>query len=87
MIEKHGSIQIQILWRVVPSRFQLNLTECNHTYVLTVVQLNGSDLVGILLLTISTAHKVLTSILLQLFWMNNPLLLDITESEINFQIK
>ncbi len=31
----------------------------------TVIQLNGSDLVGLPLL--STAHKVLTGILLQLF--------------------
>ncbi len=43
----------------------------------TVIQLNESDTVVLPLL--STAHKVLTGVLLQFLWINNPLLLYITE--------
>ncbi len=49
------------------------------------MQLNGSDLVGLPLM--STAHKILTGILLRLPRISNPLLLGIIESERDFQIK
>ncbi len=51
----------------------------------TVIQLNGSDLVGLHLL--STTDKFHTGDLQQLLRINIPLLLDITESEMDFQIK
>ncbi len=51
---------------------QLYLQNIFHGNI-TVIQWNGSDLVVLPLLPISTAHKVLTGVLLQLFWMNNPL--------------